>query len=100
MRGNPDTYFAGVSGEIGWQMCCSSEDKGEGARPKACRQMKALMDGQEATPNQEKKSEAPAAGLQALGDPELWTVVRKLCLHPEFRARVVALSEKFEDTSP
>jgi hypothetical protein len=43
MRGNPDTYFAGVSGEIGWQMCCSSEDKGEGARPKACRQMKRLI---------------------------------------------------------
>ena len=43
MRGNPYTYFAGASGEIGWQMCCGIKDKGEGTRPKACRQMKRLI---------------------------------------------------------
>jgi hypothetical protein len=42
MRRNPYTYFAGISSEVGWQMCCGSEDKGEGTRPKACRQMKRL----------------------------------------------------------
>jgi hypothetical protein len=43
MRGNPYTYFAGISGEIGWQMCCGSKNKGEGTRPKASHQMKRLI---------------------------------------------------------
>lgn len=35
--------------------------------------------------------------LDALRDPDVWTLVRKLLAHPKLRAEVAKLAEKYDD---
>jgi transcriptional regulator with XRE-family HTH domain len=43
-----------------------------------------------------KRAKAPS-GIELLGDPRLWTIVRKLLAHPEFFGEVERLGEKYEE---
>ena len=35
--------------------------------------------------------------LEALRDPDVWTIVRKLLAHPKLRAEVAKIAEKYEE---
>src|ERR1700691_6041045 len=52
--------------------------------------------GPSAIPKKRRKS-APASPMQALAEPELWRLVRKLLVHPELRAAVEKLAEPYSD---
>lgn len=52
--------------------------------------------GPSAIPKKRRKG-APASPMQALADPELWRLVRKLLVHPELRAAVEKLAEPYAD---
>lgn len=41
-----------------------------------------------------RKAQTPMA---ALADPEVWRIVRKVIAHPELRAQVLGLAEKYAD---
>jgi transcriptional regulator with XRE-family HTH domain len=44
-----------------------------------------------------RKKTAPATPMQALADPEIWRLLRKLVAHPELRAQVARAAESFAD---
>lgn len=44
-----------------------------------------------------RRRAAPASPMQALADPELWRLVRKLCAHAELRAAAQRLAEAYSD---
>lgn len=60
------------------------------------RQMQALR---EAGPNAvtRRKRTAARSPMEALADPELWRLVRKLLAHPNLRAEVTRLAEAYDD---
>lgn len=43
------------------------------------------------------KRGAPASGMAALADPELWRLVRKLIAHPTLRAEVQRVAAGYDD---
>jgi transcriptional regulator with XRE-family HTH domain len=43
------------------------------------------------------KRRAPTSPMQALADPELWRLLRKLVAHPALRDAVTKLAEAYED---
>jgi transcriptional regulator with XRE-family HTH domain len=45
----------------------------------------------------QSKNKAPVAPLQALADPELWRLLRKLIAHPELRRAATKLAETYSD---
>jgi transcriptional regulator with XRE-family HTH domain len=54
--------------------------------------------GPSAVPRKRRKS-APASPVQALADPELWRLFRKLLSHPELRSAAQKLAETYPDPS-
>ncbi len=52
--------------------------------------------GPSAIPRQ-SKHKPPVAPLQALADPDLWRLLRKLIAHPELRRAAAKLAEPYSD---
>jgi transcriptional regulator with XRE-family HTH domain len=52
--------------------------------------------GPSSIPRKRRKG-APAPPLQALADPSLWRLLRKLLAHPELRTAADALAERYPD---
>jgi transcriptional regulator with XRE-family HTH domain len=52
--------------------------------------------GPTAVPRKKKRS-APSSPLEALADPALWQLIRKLLVHAPLRASVDKLAEAYED---
>jgi transcriptional regulator with XRE-family HTH domain len=46
------------------------------------------------------RSKANATGIALLGDPRVWTIVRKLTAHPEFLREVEKLASGYDDPAP
>ena len=52
--------------------------------------------GAAAMPKKRRKG-TPATPMQALADPDLWRLVRKLIAHPDLRAEAMNLAAKYAD---
>lgn len=46
------------------------------------------------------RTNAPAGGIALLGEPRLWTIVRKLTAHPELLREVEKIAEPYDDPAP
>jgi transcriptional regulator with XRE-family HTH domain len=62
--------------------------------------LSALRSGGAATfPRKKRKGRAPSSPNEALRDPRLWTIFRKLLAHPELFAEVDRLAARYDDPS-
>ncbi len=53
--------------------------------------------GPDAVVRKGRRRTAPPTAMEALGDPELWRLLRKLIAHPELRKRVAEIADDYDD---
>lgn len=46
------------------------------------------------------RGKGAVTGIALLGEPRLWTIVRKLTAHPQFFREVEQLGERYDDPTP
>ena len=56
--------------------------------------------GSAAVPKIAPKNARPRDPMSGLADPALWTLIRKLLVHPDLRAATAKLAEPYEDPAP